>query len=164
MKKLIIINGTMGVGKSTTCKRLNEKLDKSVFLDGDWCWNMDPFVVTEETKKMGMDNITYTLNNFLSCSAFDHVIFCWVIHSINILDEIISKLNPSDYKLQVITLTCNEETLKERIQKDTIHLRGSDMVTRSTSRLKLYEDMTTQKLDTSHMTTEEVVDKIITFL
>lgn len=36
MKKLIIINGTMGVGKSTVCKQLLKILAPGVWLDGDW--------------------------------------------------------------------------------------------------------------------------------
>ena len=44
-KHLYLIGGTMGVGKTTTCRILKEKLDRSVFLDGDWCWDMHPFTV-----------------------------------------------------------------------------------------------------------------------
>lgn len=35
MKKVIIINGPMGVGKTTISKLLCNKLDKSGFLDED---------------------------------------------------------------------------------------------------------------------------------
>ena len=54
MKKLYLIGGTMGVGKTTTCQILKRKLDKSVFIDGDWCWDMHPFVVNKETKNLGI--------------------------------------------------------------------------------------------------------------
>ena len=80
MKKLYIIGGTMGVGKTTVSQLLKEKLPRSVLLDGDWCWDMSPFQVTEETKSMVIDNICYLLNNFIKCSAFDNIIFCWVMH------------------------------------------------------------------------------------
>lgn len=53
MKNIFLIGGTMGVGKTTTCRFLKEKLHNSVFLDGDWCWDMNPFQVTEETKLIG---------------------------------------------------------------------------------------------------------------
>ena len=52
MKKLYLIGGTMGVGKTTICQELKKNLDCSVFLDGDWCWNSHPFCVTNETKNM----------------------------------------------------------------------------------------------------------------
>ena len=65
MKKLIIIGGTMGVGKTTTGQALKKFLPRCAFLDGDWCWDMEPFVVTDETRAMVMDNITHLLRNFL---------------------------------------------------------------------------------------------------
>ena len=52
MKKLFIIGGTMGIGKSTVSQILKQKLPNSVFLDGDWCWDSSPFQVTAETKEM----------------------------------------------------------------------------------------------------------------
>lgn len=64
MKNLIIINGTMGVGKSTVCKELNKRLIRSVWLDGDWCWMMNPWVVNDENKKMVVQNINFLLRNF----------------------------------------------------------------------------------------------------
>ena len=39
MKKLYLIGGTMGVGKTAVCQKLKVKLNNSVFLDGDWCWD-----------------------------------------------------------------------------------------------------------------------------
>lgn len=37
MKRLIIINGTMGVGKSSVGQSLNKSIPNSAFIDGDWC-------------------------------------------------------------------------------------------------------------------------------
>ena len=76
MKKLIIINGTMGVGKSTVCKMLLDRLVPSVYLDGDWCWNMNPFIVSEENKAMVENNITHLLKSYLSNSEYEYIIFC----------------------------------------------------------------------------------------
>ena len=68
MKHLYLIGGTMGVGKTTACQKLKHKLPDSVFLDGDWCWDMHPFQVTPETKKMVMENICFLLNQLI-CRA-----------------------------------------------------------------------------------------------
>lgn len=86
MKRLYLIGGAMGVGKTAVGQRLKELCDRSVFLDGDWCWDAHPFQVTEETKRMVMDNICTLLGNFLRCSAYETVIFCWVMHQQAILD------------------------------------------------------------------------------
>ena len=84
-----MIGGTMGVGKTTVSQNLKIKLRNSVLLDGDWCWDMHPFQVTEETKNMVMENICYVLNNFIKCSAFNHIIFCWVLHQQDIINHIL---------------------------------------------------------------------------
>lgn len=55
----------MGVGKTAICQNMKNKLDNCVFLDGDWCWDAHPFLVTEETKKMVTDNICFLLNQFI---------------------------------------------------------------------------------------------------
>ena len=70
MKQLIFINGTMSVGKTATSKELQKILPKNVLLDGDNCWDMNPFIVTDETKAMVLKNTTYLLNSFLSYSVF----------------------------------------------------------------------------------------------
>lgn len=43
IKNIYIIGGTMGVGKTATCQILKNNLSNCVFLDGDWCWDMQPF-------------------------------------------------------------------------------------------------------------------------
>ncbi len=97
MKKLFLIGGTMGVGKTTVGQCLKYKLPNSVFLDGDWCWDADPFLVTVETKEMVIENICALLNNFLKCSVYDNIIFCWVMHEQCIIDAIISRLGLCPY-------------------------------------------------------------------
>lgn len=92
MKRLILVGGTMGVGKTAACRELARLLARNVFLDGDWCWNMNPFVVSSETCEMVMDNIAHMLGNFLRCSVLDNIIFCWVMHEQTIIDGLISRL------------------------------------------------------------------------
>lgn len=89
MKTLYLIGGTMGVGKTIISRQLKKDLHNSVFLDGDWCWDADPFQVTEETKEMVMRNICFLLNNFLRCTAYDNIILCWVMHEQYIIDIMI---------------------------------------------------------------------------
>ena len=92
MKRLYMIGGPMGVGKTAACRQLQQLLDRSVFLDGDWCWDAHPFQVTEETREMVLENISFLLNSFLRCSAYDHVIFCWVLHRREIREDLLRRL------------------------------------------------------------------------
>ncbi len=162
MKHLYIIGGTMGVGKTTVCRILKEKLEGSVFLDGDWCWDMHPFRVTEETKRMVQENIVFLLNNFLSCTAYDHVIFCWVLHQQNIIDDLLARLRTDNCEVHLISLVCTPGELARRIQKDVeAGIRGEDAVGRSLSRLALYDSLSTLKLDVTELTPEETAGQIL---
>lgn len=162
MKHLYIIGGTMGVGKTTVCRILKEKLEGSVFLDGDWCWDMHPFQVTEETKRMVQENIVFILNNFLSCTAYDHVIFCWVLHQQNIIDDLLARLRTDNCEVHLISLVCTPGELARRIQKDVeAGIRGEDAVGRSLSRLALYDSLSTLKLDVTELTPEETAGQIL---
>lgn len=162
MKHLYLIGGSMGVGKTTVSRALQQRLPNCAFLDGDWCWDMKPFFVTDETKAMVMDNICHVLNNFLQCSAFDNVLFCWVMHQQSIVDDILSRLKLRDVELHLISLTATPEALAARLQKDIdAGLRQPDVIHRSLSYLPLYEELNTQKVDTTGKTAEEVCDNMI---
>lgn len=150
MKHLYLIGGTMGVGKTTVCQSLKQLLPNSVFLDGDWCWDADPFQVTDETKAMVLDNICHLLNNFLTCSAYDNVIFCWVMHQQQIIDNILERLKTEDTEVRSISLFCDRNSLCQRLEKDIAQgIRQADIVERSMARLPLYEQLNTERIDTT---------------
>lgn len=162
MKNLFLIGGTMGVGKTTTCRILEQKLNHSVFLDGDWCWDMHPFQVTEETKHMVMENICFLLNNFIRCSAYENIVFCWVLHQRAILSDILSRLDTSSCKIHAISLVCSEQALRDRLQKDiSAGIREEEVIGRSIARLPLYSVLDTYKIDVSEISPEEAADLII---
>ncbi len=161
MKKIYLIGGAMGVGKTTVCNLLNKELKNSVYLDGDWCWNMDPFIVNEETKKMVIDNICYLLNNYINCSIYENIIFSWVMHEQNIIDDIISKLNINDCVISTISLICTKEELEKRLNKDiNLGIRDESVIERSLDRLKYYDSLNTIKIDTTRKEIEQIVNKI----
>ncbi len=148
MKKLIVINGTMGVGKSATCRELLGILKPGVYLDGDWCWNMNPFVVNEENKAMVVGNIVSLLRSFLKNSGYEYIVFCWVIHQEEIFGRILDPLRDCEFKLYKISLVCSGEALEKRLRADILSgKRSEDVLPRSLARLPLYEKMNTVKID-----------------
>ncbi|WP_254306727.1 AAA family ATPase [Clostridium sp. 001] len=158
-KNLILINGTMGVGKTAASKELQKLLPKCVFLDGDWCWNISPFIVTDETKRMVIDNITYMLNNFISCSEYENIIFCWVMHMQSILDDVLSRINEKGCKVYKFSLICSEKSLIERITKDIENgTRTEDVIDRSVPRLNNYLKMDTDKIDVDEISAKDAAE------
>ena len=155
-KSLYLIGGPMGVGKTAACRCLQRRLEGSVFLDGDWCWDAHPFQVTEETRAMVLDNIAYLLNNFIRCSACDHVIFCWVLHRREIWDELLSRLHTGGCAVRKAALVCTPRALRDRVEADVAAgIRTPDAVERSLSYLPLYQDLAVPRIDTTGLTPEE---------
>ena len=161
MKRLFLIGGTMGIGKSTVSQILKRQLPNSVFLDGDWCWDSSPFQVTAETKEMVIQNICAVLNNFLKCSAYENVIFCWVMHEQSIIDQIVSCLNTRGSHVIAVSLIASEQELTQRLQKDVAAgIRTPDVIARSVQRIPLYQRLHTVKVDTSGKSAAEVAQEI----
>jgi shikimate kinase len=161
LKKIYIIGGTMGAGKTTIGLKLNEELPNSVFLDGDWCWYANPFQVTEETKKMVLDNICHQLNNFIHCSAYENIIFTWVMHEQSIIDAILNRLETMDCDVKCISLIVDEKNLKNRLIKDLAKgIRSADVIDRSLARIPMYESLSTIKIDTCNKSLENIINEI----
>lgn len=166
-KTLLMVGGTMGVGKTAACRLLKEKLNGCVFLDGDWCWDIHPFVVNRENTAMALDNIVFLLRRFLQNPHIHTVIFCWVLHQDGIYEQILSRLFLGDglpaeeIHVKKVSLLCAEQTLRERLGKDVAAgLRTSDVVERSVARLSLYSELDTEKMPTDGLTAAEVADRL----
>ncbi|WP_297136878.1 AAA family ATPase [Terrisporobacter sp.] len=160
-KKLIIINGVMGVGKTTISKMLYKELENSFWLDGDNCWMMNPFVVDDENKNMVLDNITHTINNFIKNSNSRYIVFNWVIHTDEIMNNILKKINTCNVDVYKITLTCSKETLISRIEEDIKNgLRDDKNIERSLEKLLLYDEMNTIKIDTTNKDFQTILKEI----
>lgn len=161
LKKLYLIGGTMGVGKTAVAQRLKARLPNSVFLDGDWCWDASPFQVTDETKDMVMGNICYLLNSFIHCSAYDNIIFCWVMHRQSIIDAILERTDAAECEVKVISLIASEKTLTDRITADVRSgVREIDVLDRSIARIPLYRTLSSIKIGTDGKTADAVADEI----
>ena len=159
-KQLILVGGAMGVGKSAVCRELLRQLTPGVWLDGDWCWNMNPFLATGENKAMVLRNISYLLNSFLENSGYEYLIFCWVMHHEQICRDILERLN-GEYELFRFTLTCPENVLRERLQKDVeAGLRLPDVIERSVERLACYGGMNTVKIETGELSAAQAAEQI----
>ncbi len=102
MKTLIVLNGPMGVGKTTVGKELCRRLTPSIFLDGDWCWDLHPFSVTDATKALVMDNIRALLRRDLDCPEVDYVVFVWVLQQEETAAALLDGL---DEKARILRIT-----------------------------------------------------------
>jgi len=162
-KKLVIINGAMGVGKTTVCSVLNKKLENSVWLDGDWCWMINPFTATDETKKMVEKNIRYLLRNFLTHSTIEYVVLSWVLHTDELLSMILEWVDDLEFDVIKITLSCSNETLKKRLEKDLkAGVRYNININKSFERLHMCNNLiNTIKINTDFLSIPATIEKIL---
>ncbi len=113
-KKLIILSGSPCVGKSAAGDKLFESLDNSAYLDGDWCWCVNPFSVEDKRLRNGDKNMSFILSTYLN-SDFDYVIFASVVATdFSIRENILKDIKAEDYDVLGFTLTCSEKTLLAR--------------------------------------------------
>ena len=81
---------------------------------------------------MVVDNICFVLNSFLRCSAFESVVFCWVMQTPDIVQQVLGRLPAGLFSPRLITLMASPEALAARVQKDVdARLRGADALARA---------------------------------
>ena len=116
--KVIILNGPMGVGKTTVGKLIAEKCPGTAFIDGDWCMDLHPFVGSRETKAMAVDNILHMIGNYMKCSACKMIVLVWLMDDPWVLQSLTEGLIALQAEIRNVTLVCDRENLLCRWEND----------------------------------------------
>lgn len=175
MKRLIIISGGMGVGKSSVSLALVNSIVNSVFLDGDYCCQQgDEWIFDDETKKLALDSIVYVLKNHFKNKAFENIVFCWPLHKAEdfiFIKESIVKLY-TDVEVNEFSLVAKDNILYERISaRCKMRAKSNNSLVDDKNILQLYKGALKQQdllkcraeciIDTSNKNLDEIVDIII---
>ena len=116
--KVIILNGPMGVGKTTVGKTIADRNPGTAFIDGDWCMDIHPFVGSRETKAMAADNILHMIGNYQKCSVCSMVVLVWLMDDPWVLQTIREGLEALQAEVKYVTLVCDRENLIKRWKND----------------------------------------------
>lgn len=116
--KVVIINGPMGVGKTTIGKHIAENNTETAFIDGDWCLDIHPFVGNRETKTMAIDNILHMIDNYRHCSLCQMIVLVWLIDEQWVLKSIIEGITSMELEINSVTLVCEKDELIRRWKND----------------------------------------------
>ena len=116
--KVIIINGPMGVGKTTVGKYIADHHPGTAFIDGDWCMDIHPFVGNPETRAMAVDNILHMIGNYQKCSVRSMVVLVWLMDDPKVKEKIMDGLSAFKAEVKDVTLVCNRENLIRRWEND----------------------------------------------
>lgn len=159
--KIILINGPMGVGKTTIGKYIAEKNIGTAFIDGDWCLDIHPFIGNRETKTMAIDNILHMIDNYRKCSACKMIVFVWLMDNQWVYQRIIEGIETLQLDVKSVTLICDKASLINRWTNDkNCEWRTEEWLEDSIKSLQYFETLENQ-IDTSNMNIEDVANKIM---
>lgn len=102
------------MGKTAVAEVLFESYKNSALFDGDWAWRVNPFSIADPRLRNGDKTMSFALSTYLN-SGFDYVIFSSVVViGETIRKTILDDITATDYSTIAFTLTCSEDTLRER--------------------------------------------------
>lgn len=116
--KAVIINGPMGVGKTTVGKYIADSYEGTAFIDGDWCMDLHPFVGNKETKAMAIDNLLHMVGNYQKCSLCRMVVLVWLMDDAWVRQQLMDGLADMGLEVRCVTLLCEESALVRRWKND----------------------------------------------
>lgn len=163
MKKVILIIGSNGVGKSTTSKILLSLLPNSAYIDSDCCRAINPFRLTEETKIAVTQNIYCMFHNYLLCNDINTIIFPYGFHGERkeIWEQVVYKLKADNimFDIYIILLKCSWE---ENIRRAKLDNRDSERIERGMKNtFSFYDTDQYITIDTTNLSAEETAEKIL---
>ncbi len=163
MKRLVFIHGPNGVGKSTTCSLLHEKISNSAWLESEWARRINPFMFTHEIETMTEENLTHILRSYLNLSVVETVIFNWGLHGPRkkILERVFENISDIEYQYIPVQITCSEQENINRMKKDQ---RSDLRIKRGIEIRSLYENPKCSEIDSTNLTPWEVAEAVLDIL
>ena len=162
MKKLILVCGANGIGKSTACKNLVEIFQSSAYIDSDYCRYMNPFSFHKEEVAVVVSNISNMMINYFKLNTINNVIFQYGLHGVRrqMFKEILALLDKNSIKYEFcpIILECNLEENIRRMQNDN---RDSERINRAiTNTRNIYDDLSYPRINVTQLSSQETAIKI----
>ncbi|MBQ7915200.1 MAG: AAA family ATPase [Firmicutes bacterium] len=163
MKTFLFICGPNGIGKTTVCFNLLQRLNRSAFVDSDACRAMNPFVLDDITIPCIAKNMSDMINNYLACPAVETVLFSYGFHGRRreVFDLMLEQIH-GEYRFCPILLICDED---ENIRRMHLDGRDEDRIRRAVQYSRAaFNDVEYPQLDVTHLSVEETADIIIEML
>ncbi|MFT5193694.1 MAG: gluconate kinase [Cellvibrionaceae bacterium] len=160
---IVILNGSVGVGKSSTSWELATRYDPSFMLDGDFLGAVHPFEIYDQAR---VDYLYETLNHliqFHQSNDYANFVVNYVFEHPFQLALLTDRLKESDDDIHAFWLTCDEAVQTKRVksrkpdhQWDLKRFVELNRILRASSE----EGFIGRKIDTTHLSIPEVADTI----
>lgn len=164
MKKYIIINGSMGTGKTDVGRRVAEKLYGTAFIDGDFVIEIHPFECADytSTKFMRLDNILHLSKNYCNFDDCKNIVLSWIMYE-DLASDLIAEISKLNVCLHHFVLTCNAEALTERWKNDKVNdWRDDGNLQMAIEQLEYFSNLPDAiVVDTSKLSVDMVANEII---
>lgn len=159
--RVIIINGPMGVGKTTLGKYIAEKYEGTAFIDGDWCFDIHPFVGNRETKTMAIDNILHMVDNYRKCSICKMIVLVWLMDEQWVYQKVVGGISDMGLEVKSVVLVCDKNNLIDRWKNDKkCEWRSQEWLEVSLKSLLFFSSLE-NGIDTSDLTVDTIADMIM---
>lgn len=161
---IIIINGSLGVGKTSVADQLHYKFERSVHLDGDAIGDVHPFIIYDEARIRHLYRTFELLVGFHQKNGYPGFVINYVFESAESLQELTDLLLPLDPAIHTYWLTCDEKEQAKRIKaRNRTTLKWE--LDRFIELQRIQEEAAKQgfigkKLETTHLTCEQAADAI----
>ena len=158
-KKFVMITGPAGIGKTTVCKELFKRINGCAWLDGDWCWMVNPYPgKTIEQKRYAEKAFGYILNGYFHDDNTKIILFSWLMHSEFMFDLITEQIADKDYDLIKIALVCSDKKIYiERMRKDG---RREEQIEEADNMRRFYQ-LNANIIDVADLSVDEMAERII---
>lgn len=164
LKKLIVIIGPNGVGKTTTASEFRNRCSNSAYIDAEWCRCINPFYpLTDATRELVINNIFCLLKNHLLCQDINTIVFPYSFHGgrKENFDIVIQRLRDEgiEFELRFVILKCSYDENVRRARKDR---RDEERVQRGMKNtFEFYDNYDYPVIDTTDLEPRQVVEKIM---
>ena len=113
---IIIINGSLGVGKTSVGDQLHHKFSKSVHLDGDAVGDIHPFEIYDDARICHLYRTLELLVGFHQKNGYHDFVINYVFESPESLQDLLDLLHPLDPSIHTYWLTCDPDEQAKRIR------------------------------------------------
>lgn len=111
----ILINGTLGTGKTTTAQALNRMFEKSVHIEGDgFLWSNPPPKDSYERSKL-LKHLLPEIIRFWKNQSIDAVIFSYLMPETFFIKDVEDLFKGNDIPVHTFTLWGDKELVHSRI-------------------------------------------------
>ncbi len=166
MKKLILVIGANGIGKSTVSAEVMRLLPDSAYIDSDACRAFNAQSgFNEDAIELQKNNLISLVRNYFASSFIQYIIFPYGFHGHRkkLFDDMIRELKKDiEFEIYTILLICDEPENIRRMKADN---RDADRIRCAVENTRsIYDTLGLPRIDVTNLTPEQTAHKIIEML